>query len=364
MQEDESRHGRDGADPRFQAIARTVMRRAHGIGHQDHECHNVHKGKIGSVLCDLCDLRELGAAAVGLLTAEPDLQTLATNALAQIDGEFTSRGAARQRRGRARPVGRAAHLRAQHRRPVLRAGLRAGAGPAVADGDVPPHVRGHAGGDHGAVVRRARPAGAAAQVPRAVRRPRVDELSPRGQAHLRRVRARRERVHRAGGKPSARRVPAHRHHAAAVDAEVALLRTQTAMPTADALPSSRSHAASRGSAPTRRTAPRGRRRSARSSCPTAWTCLGDRRGGRRRGLAGRAHGRRAARAAAAVPRAARRAAVGEPRRAGELAGQQQLGASAARSRRGARDRRERSASQRRQSVHPLHRAPATRRAGT
>ena len=42
--------------------------------------------------------------------------------------------------GTARCGGRAAHLRAQPGRSVLCAGLRTGAGPALADGDVPAHV--------------------------------------------------------------------------------------------------------------------------------------------------------------------------------------------------------------------------------
>src|SRR3989337_116845 len=57
------------------------------------------------------------------------------------------RHVARPRAGRAggghpRPLGHPAHLRAESARPLLRPGLRAGAGPPLADGALPPHRRG------------------------------------------------------------------------------------------------------------------------------------------------------------------------------------------------------------------------------
>ena len=61
---------------------------------------------------------------------------LAKARLAQIDGEIKVAGLKRAGAGGARYLGRAAHLGAVGRRPLLRAGLRHGPGPSVADGDV------------------------------------------------------------------------------------------------------------------------------------------------------------------------------------------------------------------------------------
>ena len=89
------------------------------------------------------------AAMVAARLAQP--QPAASASRPRPRGSVTAR---RQRRsgpwprsagGRgARPVGRTAHLRAVHRGSVLRPGLRDGAGPPVADGDVAPRRRGPA----------------------------------------------------------------------------------------------------------------------------------------------------------------------------------------------------------------------------
>src|SRR3972149_5796781 len=68
-----------------------------------------------------------------------DLKSLARESLAQLDGEVVLAGLQQPVE-----VVRAAHLRAERRRPLLRAGIRHGPGPALAVGDVAPVARGTA----------------------------------------------------------------------------------------------------------------------------------------------------------------------------------------------------------------------------
>ena len=99
---------------------------------------------------------------------------------------------------RPRPLGRAAHLRAERARSVLRPGLRAGPGPSVSDGPLAPVGPGPAVGGAGPEFRRTRCGDAAGAVSRR-RRSRVGGLWTGCEAHRRGVRARRQRVggHRA-----------------------------------------------------------------------------------------------------------------------------------------------------------------------
>ena len=124
------------------------------------------------VLCVLCVSAACRRAAPPL---QPPLvpQVSGTLAVAGLDG-------ARARRPR--HVGRAAHLRAEPGRSVLRAGLRAGAGPAVSDGPVAAIGAGTAVRGAGAELHRARRDDAAHAVSR---------RSGRGVGELRTRRARR-----------------------------------------------------------------------------------------------------------------------------------------------------------------------------
>ncbi len=77
-------------------------------------------------------------------TAPASLDDLATRSLAKIDGDLKVPGLEGAGRDHPRPGGHPAHLREERRRPVLRAGLRDGAGPALAARDVAPLARGAA----------------------------------------------------------------------------------------------------------------------------------------------------------------------------------------------------------------------------
>ena len=133
--------------------------------------------------------------------AEPGGPRVARGArrpVARPDPGRSRRGGPRRARGGPpRRVGNPAHLRQEHRRPLLRPGLRDGSGPALADGDVACAGTKDASRRfraRGVRVPRAHPAD---DVPRTVGRLRVDELPSRGRADLHGLRQRRERLHRA-----------------------------------------------------------------------------------------------------------------------------------------------------------------------
>ena len=98
-----------------------------------------------------------------------------------------------------RHVGRAAHLRRKRRRPVRGAGFRPGAGPAVPDGSVAPIGAGAVVRGPRAELHRARCDDAPHAVPRRSRR-RMGKLRRRRQGDCRGVRARHQRLGRAGAR--------------------------------------------------------------------------------------------------------------------------------------------------------------------
>jgi hypothetical protein len=171
----------------------------------------------------------------------------------------------------------------------------------VADGHVPPHVRGHPRRDHGSGVRAPRPPRAAAPVPRAMGRYGVAHYHPEGRRIFEAFANGRERVHRARRRPAARGVPAHGLRPGPWSATVALLRTQTAMPLGDA----RSELAL-----AQNVVQFGVEEANRRARPSPYRELVPAEGVDLRGSAGgvgrarrHAHRRRASRAAPAVPRA-------------------------------------------------------------
>ena len=123
-------------------------------------------------------------------------------------------------RDRDRPVGHLPHLRGERARPLLRAGLRRGARPAVPVRAVAAAGDRHGGGDSRSARTGARHRHAAVPVPG--RHDDRDAPLPRpGRHHHPGVRGRRQRLYRpdrAGARPAAHRVPASGHHSGALDA--------------------------------------------------------------------------------------------------------------------------------------------------
>ena len=100
------------------------------------------------------------------------------------------------RRSPARPLGRAAHLRAKHARSVFRAGIRRGAGPSVSDGIVETRGPGPARGSDGQIGAAARYCGAAVALS-GLDAGGVHELRARYARNPRSVHRRHQRVHSA-----------------------------------------------------------------------------------------------------------------------------------------------------------------------
>ena len=127
--------------------------------------------------------------------------------------------ASRHGRSHPRSLGRPPHLRQEHRRPVLRAGLRAGPGPFVADGAVAALQRRAPGRDRRPASCRARSPPQVDSVSRPLGRHRVHQLPPACAPDLHRVCKRRERVHRGAPRQPARGVQADGHHPGTLDVE-------------------------------------------------------------------------------------------------------------------------------------------------
>ena len=127
--------------------------------------------------------------------------------------------ASRHGRRHPRSLGRPPHLRQKHRRLVLRAGLRAGPGPFVADGAVAALQRRAPGRDRRPAGCRARSPPQVDSVSRPLGRRRVHDLPPRGAPDFHCVCQRCERVHRGAPQQPARGVQAHGHHPSALDVE-------------------------------------------------------------------------------------------------------------------------------------------------